>query len=212
MNYSKISKLTLNKVNLLIPFTNNYSSHISASELARRTKVPQQTVSRQLNDLVKLNILNYKKIGTNKLFHFELEQQSSKLMFNLIETFKSLEFLSENEAIAVIISDLLECCENLIVFGSYASGKFTEGSDIDVVFLGKCNKEQIEMIKEIRPIKINEHYITKSEFTTLLDKRNPLVLEIKENHVLFGDISQLVKIFWKWDYERRQDYLVFETK
>ena len=87
-----LSDITQKWVDLLIPFSSNYSDKISASELARKSKIPQQTASRYLNKLVKLNLLNYMKQGRNKLFYFDLGKQTAKIMLNIIENQKSLQF------------------------------------------------------------------------------------------------------------------------
>ena len=59
INKSNLSNITQIWVRILMPFSNNYSVKISASELARLSKVPQQSASRHLNNLVKLNLIDY---------------------------------------------------------------------------------------------------------------------------------------------------------
>ena len=200
---SDLSNITQKWVNLLIQFSNNYSAKLSASELARSSKIPQQTASRLLNKLVKFNLINYEKTGKNKLFYFDLEKQTTKIVLNLIEHQKALQFQLKIKEISVIINEILKYCESLIVFGSHASGNFSKESDLDIVILGKSNKEQIKKIKEKQVWEINEHYVSCSEFDKILKLRNPLSIEIMKNHVLFGDISRIVYIFWRREYERR---------
>lgn len=203
MKYLKTSNITQKWVDLLFPFSDDYSSKQSASQLSKKTKIPQQTASRILNKLAKLNLINFVKEGKNKLFYFDLENQNSKIMLNLIENQKALEFQLKNKEICVIINEILKHCESIIIFGSYASGKFNKTSDLDIVILGKCNKEKIRKIKQKQIIEINEHYVSYGEFFKILKSRNPLSLEIMKNHVLFGDVSKIVDIFWRWKYEQR---------
>ena len=200
---SDLSNITQKWVNLLIQFSNNYSAKLSASELARSSKIPQQTASRLLNKLVKFNLINYEKTGKNKLFYFDLEKQTTKIVLNLIEHQKALQFQLKIKEISVIINEILKYCESLIVFGSHASDNFSKESDLDIVILGKSNKGQIKKIKEKQVWEINEHYVSCSEFDKILKLRNPLSIEIMKNHVLFGDISRIVYIFWRREYERR---------
>lgn len=200
---SDLSNITQKWVDLLLPFSGNYSLTISASELSKKTKIPQQTASRYLNKLVELNLINYIKEGKNKLFYFDLEKQTTKTMLNLIENKKSLQFQSKVKEIAIIVEELLKNCESLIVFGSYASGNFNKESDLDIVILGKYKKEEVKKIKQKQVIEINEHYVSYNEFNKILRSRNPLALEIMKNHILFGDVSKLVDIFWGREYERR---------
>ena len=200
---SNLSNITQKGVDLLISFSNDYSAKLSASELARSSKIPQQTASRLLNNLARLNLINYEKKGKNKLFYFNLEKQTTKILFNFIEHQKALQFQLKIKEISVIINEILKSCESLIVFGSYASKGFSKESDLDIVVLGRYDKEQIEKIKQKQVMEINEHYVSYNEFTRILESKNPLSIEIMKNHVLFGDVSKMVDIFWRREYERR---------
>ena len=198
---SNLSNVTHKWVDLLRPFSAGYSFKMSASELAKKTKIPQQTASRYLNDLAKVNLIDYISVGKNKLFYFDLEKQTTKIILNLIENQKALQFQLSLGKIAVIIEQVLKNCESLIVFGSYASGRFDEESDLDMVILGKSNKEEIKKIKQRQIMEINEHYVSYKEFEKILNLKNALALEIMKNHVLFGDISKIVDIFWRKEHE-----------
>lgn len=200
---SEMSDITQKWVGLLNPFSNNYSARFSASELSRKSKIPQQSSSRYLNKLVKLNLIDYIKEGKNKLFYFELKKQTTKIIFNLIENQKALQFQLKNKKIAIIINELLKHGDGIIIFGSYASGKFHGDSDLDLIILGKSNKDEIKKIKQKQIIEINEHYVSYKEFEKILKSRNPLAIEILQNHILFGDVSKIVEIFWRREYDRR---------
>lgn len=201
-NKTKMSNITQKWVNLLQPFSENYSAKLSASEIARRSKIPQQTVSRSLNNLTKLNLIDYVKKGKNKLFYFNLAKETTKLMLNAIEIQKSLEFQLKRKDIAIIVNEILRFSESLIIFGSYASGKPDKESDIDLVIVGKCNKKDIKKIKDRQIIEINEHYISYEEFGKMLKSKNALAREIMLNHLLLGDVSKIVGLFWSREYER----------
>ncbi len=198
---SNLSNITQKWVDLLIPFSGSYSAKLSASELARESKIPQQTSSRLLNKLVRLNLINYEKIGKNKLFYFDLEKQTTKIILNFIENQKALQFHLKIREISVVMNEILKYCESLIIFGSYASGNFSKESDLDIVILGKYNKEEIKKIKQKQIIQINEHYASYNEFAKILKSKNPLSIEIMKNHVLSGDVSKIVDIFWRKEYE-----------
>lgn len=188
-----MSNVTQRWVNLLLPFSDNYSAKLSAIEISKKSKIPQQNASRNLNKLVKLGIVNYVKEGKNKLFYFDLEKQTTKIILNHVE--KALNFQLKLKEVPVIINEILKCCESLIVFGSYASYSFNKESDLDIVILGKCNKEKIKKIKQKQIIQIKEHYVSYNEFSKILKSKNPLSIEIMKNHVLFGDVSRIVNIF-----------------
>lgn len=190
-----LSDITQKWVDLLIPYTTNYHGRFSASELSRRTKIPQQTASRYLNKLSRLNLVNYVKEGRNKLYYLDTKRQTTKQILNLIENQKALQFHLKSKEIAVIIDEILKYSETVIVFGSYASYSFNKESDLDLVILGRQNREEIAKIKQRQTIEINENNLSYSEFAKTIKARNPLSLEIIENHVLSGNISKVVDLF-----------------
>ncbi len=194
-----MGNITQKWVDLLIPFSEKYHARLSASILTKKTNIPQQTASRYLNKLVALSLINYTKEGKNKLYYFDSKKQTTKIIFSLIENQKALYFQLKTKNVG--INEILNYCEDLIIFGSYASGKYTKESDIDLVILGKSNKKEIEKIKQKQITEINEHYISHNEFLKLLKSENPLALEIMKNHILFGNISKLVNIFLKVNHE-----------
>lgn len=190
---TKIGDITQKWVKLLAPFTGDYSAKLSVSELSRRAKIPQQSASRYLNSLARLNLIDYKREGKNKMFYFDLKKPATKIIFSLAENQKALTF--QLTPAAAIINEILEFCESLVVFGSYASGKNLRESDLDIVVLGKHNREKIKKIKPKQVVEINEHYISYREFRKKIKEKNPLALEIMHSHILFGNVSRLIDIF-----------------
>ncbi|NQU78852.1 nucleotidyltransferase domain-containing protein [Candidatus Woesearchaeota archaeon] len=198
-----LSNITQKWVELLSPYSTDYSARLSASELSRKASIPQQTISRYLNDLAALNIINYSKEGRNKLFYLDLERQTTRIMLNLIENQKALQFQMKEKETAIIVNSMLKHCEGLVIFGSYASGKQKKGSDLDILIMGRHDKAKIKSIKRAQIIDVNEHYTSYADFTKTINSRNPLSMEIMKNHILFGDVSRIINIFWRQEYERR---------
>ncbi len=190
-----MSNITQRWVEVLKPFSGEYSKKLTASEIARKTKIPQQTANRILNNLVKRNLINYEKQGRNKLFYFNLKKEQAKILFNIVESKKALDFLIKNKKQGTIIADLLKNCESLILFGSYALDKFDEKSDLDLIIF-KAKKRFKEKIN-LFPIRIHPHFTDFKNFEKLIKGKNPLALEIVKNHIIFGDVSRIIKIFAK---------------
>ena len=197
-----MSNITQKWVELLKPFSSDYSAKLSVSELARRTKIPQQTASRILKELIKLNMVSYEIEGKNKKYYLDIRKKDTKIILSILENQKALGFQYKNKVVAITINELSDYCDSIIIFGSYASGKFHEKSDLDLVIFNGNKRESMKIINK-QTIKINEHYINYKEFEGLLKKRNPLTIEILQNHILFGDVSKIVNIFWGREYERR---------
>lgn len=195
-NPLKMGNITQKWLSVLVPFTRDYSCRLTASRTANLTSIPQQTVTRYLNRLASANILSYESDGRNKYFFFT-DRTASRIAMGMTEAYKALEFLLSKKKAAVIIEELAGQCEALLVFGSYSGGTETGTSDLDTLILGKHDKEEIRRIKRHSPIQINEHYAGFSEIKRLILGKNTLALEIMENHIIFGDIFRVVKIFFE---------------
>ncbi|MFO8016726.1 MAG: winged helix-turn-helix transcriptional regulator [Candidatus Woesearchaeota archaeon] len=196
-----MSNITQNWVKILLPFTSGYSRRLTQSELAEISGIPQQTCSRHLNRLVEEGFVSYEVRGRNKLFFIDRGNPSANALFQALENCKALEFHHRVKDISVIISELLNYAESIILFGSYASYKYKKDSDIDILIMGGAEKEKIKKVKQRYNTAINEQYSSYREFRESLKSENPLAIEIMKNHILFGNISSIVKIFMEADYE-----------
>jgi len=190
-----MGNITHKWVNILLPFTGNYGGMLSGTELAKLSNTPQQTASRYLNELVRQNLIGYSTQGRNKLYHFDHSKQSTKTVYEILESHKGIIFQQKAMEAFTVIAEMLGCTESLIVFGSYSSYTFDESSDLDVVLVGKCDKEKIKRIKQRQTMRINEHYVSYEEFESMIKSGNPLSIEILKNHVVFGDVSKIVSVF-----------------
>lgn len=193
-NIPNLSDMTQKWVDMLLPFSSGYSTKISLSELSKMSGVPQQTASRYMRSLVKSNLISYERRGRNKLFYFDLNKATTKTVFNLIESRKALLFQLKSKDAIMAIGDMLKHCEGIVVFGSYASEEQRKDSDLDLVILGKTEKAEIKKIKQKQFIEINEHYSSFSGFKKMLSERNPLAIEIMNNHILLGNVSKIVDV------------------
>jgi len=192
---SEMSNITQNRVNILIPLTNNYKTKLTQSDISRITQIPQQSLSRYLNSYVKEGIIEYSIEGRNKLFYINLKNNLSINTFQLIENQKTLLFQQKIKDITIILSELLNYAEAIILFGSYSKYEQTKTSDLDLILVGKSNKEKIKELKRTFPIEINEQYLSLEELKKSFKTKNHLAIEILNNHILFGDISKIVKLF-----------------
>lgn len=180
---------------ILFPYLSDYSLRLSASDIGRKTDFERRTVSRLLNKLSSVHLIDYTFQGKNKLFYFDLKKISTSSLLELIELHKRMNWILHNKKLEVLIQKLNSCAESVIIFGSYANAKQTKNSDLDIVLLGNVNKTTLAEIKKKSSIEINEHIITYSQFKKQLQQQNPLAIEIQHNHILFGNISQIVQRF-----------------
>jgi predicted nucleotidyltransferase len=190
--YPKMSNITLNGVICLEAFLSDYKGKKTASEVARIIKLPQQTASRELNKLAESGRLEYEIKGKNKLFFLDFNKQTSRVLIEIAELKKSFEFMEQHNQINLIINSLIKSSESIVIFGSYASGKQKEDSDLDMaIFEVRDKKIFLKECKEF-DIKISPHFINYKEFGKLLENNNPLAIEIMKNHIIFGESSKII--------------------
>ena len=180
---------------ILEAYLGDYSLKLSASEISKLVKIERRTVSRIMNKLVSFGLMNYISQGKNKLFYFDLKKNSSFSILNFSEINKSINFSLKNKEISLIVSKLVSISDSVIVFGSYAQGKNKKNSDLDVVLFGNVDLKELNKIKDLSLVEINEHIVSFSEFKEILKRKNSLSLEICNHHILFGDFSRIVNIF-----------------
>ncbi len=179
----------------LIPFVNDYSVKLTASDTSRKTNIPRRTVSRILDKLVKLNLIRYVIEGKNKKYYLDLKDQRVKLLINVIENHKSLKFSLEEKKIFIMIEDIIKLRE-VVLFGSYVKGNATKESDIDVLIIGN-ESEKIREIARKQIKQINLHFSTLKDFEKLLKNKNTLAVEIVKNHMAFND-SGFINLCWRY--------------
>jgi predicted nucleotidyltransferase len=77
-----------------------------------------------------------------------------------------------------------------MIFGSYAKGKATKSSDIDIIFISneKDFEEKISSILSLLPIKTHTLVFTEEEFIRMKDSKKPNVIKeaIEKNIILYG--------------------------
>lgn len=184
-----MSNITQKWVSVLEAFSQNYKNKLSASEIARKVNIPQQTTSRVLNQLVKENLIQFQRQGRNKLFYLNTEKINTKNIIKIIELEKTRKFLQRNKVLTNLFEELIKEFKTIIIFGSYASNTNDENSDLDIMLIGK--EKSIRQIKEKYVVEINEQIISKKEFKKL--KKSPLIKEIIMNHILIGNQEEIIE-------------------
>ncbi len=195
MNKQKMANIGQKWPEVLVPFVNDYTIRLTASEIAKKTKIPRRTISRILGRLVKSNLIRYVIEGKNKKYYLELKDQKTKLLLGFVEYYKALKFSSEKKKIFIVLEELMKL-RGVVLFGSYAKGTAAEESDIDILVIGN-KSENIREIARRQTKQVNLHFSTLREFEKLLKKKNVLALEIMKNHITFGN-SQFIELCWRF--------------
>ena len=126
--------------------------------------------------------------GRNTYYSLKENLESFYLKL-LIEIRKAQIFIECNYKFREFFSYFVKNNIPVLVFGSYAKGKFSKTSDIDILVLSK-NK----IPEYLCPVDIHLISLTKSQFETAVKKKEILVKEIKNNHIIINGVGYFVNI------------------
>ncbi len=149
--------------------------------IAKQLNESHSTVLRKLDNLVKENVLDYRKEGRNKVFFIRKNLQAKNYVFNA-ERYKLIKLLKKYPELTIIISDVIKRSGSLtILFGSYAKFLAKKGSDIDIYAetINKKSKEELESIHSKIRVKIGE-----------FDIDSQLIKEIIKNHIILKGVEE----------------------
>jgi hypothetical protein len=167
---------------ILSQFTYNYSKKRNSLEISKDTKIPLRTVSRKLKWFAENNFIKCMTEGKNKKYFLDLYNPLTYHLLINLESFKALEFIKNNQKISLYLKTL---DEKIMIFGSFA--KYGQGNDLDIVIF---NNKEIELA----PLDIHPQNISIKEFKKLLMTKNSFAKEIADNHILFNNFDEFIKI------------------
>ena len=154
--------------------------------LAKILKINHMTILRKIRELFKSNIVDYKEEGRNKVY-FLKNTTEAKITINTAENYKLLQTIQKYPSLRKIIKKIQEDKRiNLaVLFGSYAKGIAKKDSDIDIYIetINKNIKKDLEKIDSKLSIKIGRY-----------DKDNPIIKEIKKNHIIIKGTERYYEI------------------
>lgn len=164
-------------------FLENPTTEIHIKELSRQLNVSSATSKHFCDLLNKNNVLLSEKKG-NAIF-FRLNNTDLYVVemkkFYAITLLKSALYMGSIEGIF-----------NVVVYGSYSSGLYTETSDIDLLVISRSKIFDDSFIAEFQKIlkrEVNVTKLTLAKFSELRDDNDSFILEIlKNNFPLYGGI------------------------
>lgn len=172
-----------NNIRILKFLLENKSESFSIRELSIRLEIDYKTTY-QLIDKLELSI-NIKKQSKSNFISFKPILTNEQY---LTEQHRLNEVLN-NKTLNIIYSELSQINEQFIIllFGSFAKGKQTKKSDIDLLLISE-NSKRIRQQLDILPLPIHITETTNKEFVLMLNSKKFSVVSeaIKNNIVLFG--------------------------
>ena len=121
-------------------FVRNPLSRITYTNLRNKLKIAKATITKHLNFLLENEFIKVEKIGLNKIYFLNTENfivKQLKILDNLL-LLNEIKILGKKYEVEIFL------------YGSAARGEDTEKSDIDLLIIGKVNKETI--IQDIEKI------------------------------------------------------------
>lgn len=120
-------------IKVLIFFLRNPTSKNSYSNIRKKIKIAKATLAKYLSFLLKNDLIKVEKVGLSKLYELNRENQivkQFKILDNIL-TLNEIKVLGEKYNVKIYL------------YGSAARGEDTEISDIDLLIIGRIDKEKI---------------------------------------------------------------------
>ncbi len=150
-------------------------------EIARILNESHSTVLRKINELIKENVLDYKKEGKNKVFFIKNNLKAKNYVFSA-EIHKLNKLLRKHPELSIIFEDIKKNFSKgmIILFGSYAKGNPKQDSDIDVYLETNDNKikNKVSELNSKLNVKIGK-----------FDTKSLLIKEVIKNHIVIKGLE-----------------------
>lgn len=194
--------LTKKQLKLLAPFQANILKEYGFREIAKLThEKSHNALQIALKEFTKQGIVTERKVGTSKLYKLNLNNEMS---FDYISLIKYRNIPSEAVYSIEALKKEIEkytLFYSLVIFGSYASGKQTKSSDLDIAILLPDNKQEknikiaLNLAKTSAVIPIHAEIITHNDFfEMLINKQANVGKEIALKHRIVHNINIFYKI------------------
>lgn len=197
--------LTKTQEKILTFLMANQEDNLSIRNLAKKLNKSYTLVYNNLLDLEKKEFV--RKLSVPPAQIVTLNEFSPVDILVAIELKRKGEFLEKNPWCKVMLKDIFNSINNtffiFIIFGSYAKGKTTASSDLDLLVIVN-KKEDIKNIEdEIRRIhtKVKKSLITitANEFQEMIKNREELNIgnEARKNHIILHGAENYYQLLRK---------------
>lgn len=182
------------KGEILRLFFVNEVKNFYLTEIAKKLHKKTGEVQRHLNQLVAEGVLQDDYRGKMRFFYLNKEYSFYRELKNIMEK----KFGLKNKLTDFMVS--LRGVKAAFIFGSFASSKETNLSDLDLMIVGNPNQDKlIDGIKKIEDMfgrEINYHVYKEKEIEDGLKKHNKFLLEIFSSPIIIltGYINEFKSI------------------
>jgi len=156
-------------------------------QLSKLLKIPYASFYRTIQQMK--DILVIEAIGKSKVISLNISNLVVKSYLTISSDEEKKMFLAKQPMIRKI-SNELNAKDIVVLFGSYAKGKESEKSDIDIMVINQDGKKSISFSKYelLFRKKVNPIFISKKEFTKMLNEREENVgKQALKDHVILNN-------------------------
>ena len=174
---------------------------ITLKILMQRSGLSYEPIHRVVSNLAERKIVSAKKIGKTLVYSLVFEQEEAKIAFFFYAKSKLKEFSENHRVIFNALSKInKESPYFLAVFGSYAKGKATKDSDVDVICVSSDKKDDEREIKGLK-------YETSLDFIPIVIPKTEFKKIKRENEVFWSDLVKFGIIFKGYEMFYSEAYL-----
>ena len=192
------SPLTGIEVRIASFFIENVSEQFAIREIARQTKIDYKRTHSAIQKLVKKGVLTKKRQANIDLCSLNLRGDLTTCYY--VEMLRAKYFLDKHTELKSFFQSIKEKVKttyySLVVFGSFAKGKETTTSDVDLLIVAPNRPvgEEIERIitseglllgRKVQPIVLDE----KEFVENLASKKLNVIVEAFKNHIIITGVE-----------------------
>ncbi len=183
-----------NELNVIALYSGNYKAEFYLRQISKLAKLPLKTCQNVLARLEKERVLKSKAEGKNKYFSLNLDNIQTKFFLLKAEIHKTEDFLEKYPQFKTFLKSF-NTNVPIIIFGSFAKLKAEKESDLDILSL---SKEELKLPVHLLPYKIHQNNMSENSFKKALIKKETLIQEIIENHIILNNHSNYINIVWEY--------------
>lgn len=195
--------LTKTETKVLELFVSKILAIFTIREVSRTIKKDLKIVHTSIKNLKSREFFLEEKNG------LRLNYKNNQESLAYIEGIRKKIFLEKHDLIKIHIKNFLKKCSTklfiLIIFGSYAAGKETKKSDIDLLVVLPNEKEKFERELSSSLSLLNKRFhitvISEESFREMFDKRDEMniVNETFNNHIILYGAEQYYALLGERD-------------
>lgn len=193
MKQKTLSAGSLKVLSVLLSSAKEHHLH----SLAASTHLSVMGISKIIKQLKERQLVTAVKVGKSHLIKIN-KSKENVLWFSLAEQYKFKEFMEKHHRLRGALAQLREKGIDLslfsMIFGSYAAGEESTGSDLDIFIVTEHKKEVLQILKTISvilTIELSPIIVTPADF----------VLKARQHHRLYQEILQGKRIIISGEYD-----------